>query len=465
MEGRGSASARRLDGTQEANGSEADGIENETDDAGAFMQLTVDEEARLHSNNVQDEARRHLRSLLLALSRMQDRGEGPEYRWGVRLVVESWDAALQAVQVVRDALARRTTNMGALPFYPATREPAAGPLRSRVVAYMAEFRHLLQQALEEEVALQLVERSRSSAASIRAAAHHRGAPSGRGGRNTRQRHVPGGDVARRSRSRSLARGDRVVHRDVPPALHEPDRPPPVLREPEGLLPPGVDSAAWLGEMLEQSRAAVAEVIAGPLVSDASGVGTPALRADSPGAHRAGCAASSCALRADPPGAGPPGGAAVPGRESFDPPLASSLAEVTRGEVMLHGVAQSGAPGFAATPVLPAHPGPAPLQVPPGGALLGDDLVPSLAGHGGSLPSSSATSGGDVTASALGCSTLEIDAVPATIAADGTWSEAEVLLVPPDHPVAVDVSMLASSDLGAGAEVGRELADPGMSSSS
>ena len=354
------------------------------------MQLTVDEEARLHNNNVQDEARRHLRSLLLALSRMQDRGEGPEYRWGVRLVVESWDAALQAVQVVRDALERRTTNMGALPYFPATREPAVGPLRSRVVAYMAEFRHLLQQALEEEVALQLVERSRSSAASIRAAAHHRGVPSGRGGRNTRQRHVPGRDVARRSRSRSLARGDGVLHRDVPPALHgpdpppparhEPDRPPPELRDPDGLLPPGVDSEAWLGEVLEQSRATVAEVLAGPPVTVASGVRSPALRADSPSALRAGCTASSSVLRADSPGVAPPGDAAVPGRVLFDPPLASNLAVVPRGEDMLPAVVQSGASDFATTPALPARPAPAPLQVPPGGALLGDDLVSPLAGH-------------------------------------------------------------------------------------
>ena len=465
LEGRGSAPARRLDGTREE-GSGDEAMENETEDAGAFMQLTVDEEARLHNNNVQDEARRHLRSLLLALSRMQDRGEGPEYRWGVRLVVESWDAALQAVQVVRDALARRTTNMGALPYYPATREPAVGPLRSRVVAYMAEFRHLLQQALEEEVALQLVERSRSSAASIRAAAHHRGVPSGRGGRNTRQRHVPGRDVARRSRSRSLARGDGALHRDVPPAphepdplppaLHEPDRPAPVLREPEGLLPPGVDSAAWLGEVLEQSRATVAEVLAGPPVTDASGVGSPALRADSPSAHRAGCTASSSALRAVPPGAGPPGDAVVPGRVSFDPPLASNLAVVPRGEDMLHAAMQSGAPDFAATPALPARPVPVPLQVPPGRALLGDDLVSPLAGHDALLPGSSTTSGGDATGFVLGLSTPEFNAEPATVAADGSLSEVVVLAVPPDRPVAVDVSVVASSNLGAGAEVGREL---------
>ena len=83
----------------------------ETDEDGAFMQLTIDEEARLHTHNVQDEARRHLRSLLVALNQFQDRGDGPEYRWGVQLVVESWDAAL-------DVLARRTTNLGGVALLP-----------------------------------------------------------------------------------------------------------------------------------------------------------------------------------------------------------------------------------------------------------------------------------------------------------------------------------------------------------
>ena len=83
----------------------------ETDEDGAFMQLTIDEEARLHTHNVQDEARKHLRSLLVALNQFQDRGDGPEYRWGVQLVVESWDAAL-------DVLARRTTNLGGVALLP-----------------------------------------------------------------------------------------------------------------------------------------------------------------------------------------------------------------------------------------------------------------------------------------------------------------------------------------------------------
>eukprot|EP00439_Symbiodinium_sp_Y106_P039580 s2581_g4.t2 len=177
--------------------------DEEEDDTGSLMQLSLEEEARLHQYGVQNEARRHLRSLLLALNNMQDRGEGPEYRWGVRLVVDAWDASVNAVNVLRDVLFRRTTDLGAMPYFPALREPPCGVLRSRVVAYTIEFRHLLERALAEEMAMQLIERARTIGESA-------GVPPGRGvvatsrGRNTRPRRGDRDDrgVPRGSRSRS-----------------------------------------------------------------------------------------------------------------------------------------------------------------------------------------------------------------------------------------------------------------------
>ncbi|CAE7518045.1 unnamed protein product [Symbiodinium sp. CCMP2592] len=219
-------------------------------DVSAMMQLTVEEEQRLHERGVADEVRRQFRMLMIALGHIQERGEGPEYRWGVRMLVESWDEALQAMQVVRDLLYRRSTNLGALPYYPATREPVYGPLRTRVVAYMAEYRHLLLRGLEDEVARELVRRTRSTGSSGSQAPHRDvhhtrevnedglvGGEVRRLGRNTRSgRNVhPRGS---RSRSRSTrarhgvgddAAGRGPVGRDLRPAL----------RDPPGLLPPGV----------------------------------------------------------------------------------------------------------------------------------------------------------------------------------------------------------------------------------
>ena len=216
-------------------GDDAEFGEEEEDDVGAMMQLTVEEEARLHQHQVQDEARRHLRSLMLALNHIQDRGEGPEYRWGVRLVVDAWDASINQMALLRDMLHRRTTNHGALPYFPAMREPPFGALRSRVVAYAAEFRHLLERSLAEEMALQLVERGRHLGDAVAPSAASMGSEVGlsteRGGRNTRQHrreHVPP------RRDREHPRGSRSRS---PPVPHDAGRAP-AVRDPPGLLGPG-----------------------------------------------------------------------------------------------------------------------------------------------------------------------------------------------------------------------------------
>ncbi|CAE7775792.1 unnamed protein product [Symbiodinium sp. CCMP2592] len=203
------------------NGADAD---EEEGDVANMMQVNLEEEARMNNANLQTESRRHLRNLLRALEDIQQHGEGPEYRWGVQALVEAWDDGLQTVSVVRDILARRTSTLGCQPYYPATREPRFGPVRSRVGAYMQEFRFLLLRALAEEVALGLQERFRAgpdASGSVAAPLANNveagavAAEAMRGGRNTRVRRQPRGS---RSRSRSPRR--------------------PGVREPPGLLPPG-----------------------------------------------------------------------------------------------------------------------------------------------------------------------------------------------------------------------------------
>ncbi|OLQ14939.1 putative 149 kDa protein [Symbiodinium microadriaticum] len=71
---------------------EQDGADS--DDDGVLMQVNLEEEERLHRHNVPNEARRHLRTLLLSLEHIQQRGEGGQ------------------------------------PYFPIVREPPAGALRS-----------------------------------------------------------------------------------------------------------------------------------------------------------------------------------------------------------------------------------------------------------------------------------------------------------------------------------------------
>ena len=75
---------------------EESGEEEESDEQ-AMMELTPTEERLLEQRGLTDEARRHLRGLLVALEQLQGHGEGPEYRWGVMQLVRAWDDAMHAV--------------------------------------------------------------------------------------------------------------------------------------------------------------------------------------------------------------------------------------------------------------------------------------------------------------------------------------------------------------------------------
>ena len=137
---------------------EPDGMDS--DDDGALMQVSLEEEERLHRHNVQNEARRHLRTLLLSLEHIQQRGEGPEYRWGVQQLLRAYTMADEVIGVFRDILQRRVS--GGQPYFPIVREPPIGALRSRILAWMGEFRFMLTRALSEELLLQLQELGRVS---------------------------------------------------------------------------------------------------------------------------------------------------------------------------------------------------------------------------------------------------------------------------------------------------------------
>ncbi|CAE7274757.1 unnamed protein product [Symbiodinium sp. CCMP2592] len=90
---------------------DGDDVSDDGDETG-LMQTTPAEEARMDGVGLQTETRRLLRDLLRSLDNIQQRGEGPEYRWGVNAVVASWDDALRSTSVLRDILARRTTVLG-----------------------------------------------------------------------------------------------------------------------------------------------------------------------------------------------------------------------------------------------------------------------------------------------------------------------------------------------------------------
>ena len=127
-------------------------------DEGGLMQVSLEEEERLHRHNVQNEARRHLRTLLLSLEHIQQRGEGPEYRWGVQVLLRAYGMAEEVVGVFREILQRRVS--GGQPYFPIVREPPIGALRSRVLSWMGEFRFMLTRALSEELLLQMQELGR-----------------------------------------------------------------------------------------------------------------------------------------------------------------------------------------------------------------------------------------------------------------------------------------------------------------
>ena len=136
---------------------EQDGADS--DDDGVLMQVNLEEEERLHRHNVPNEARRHLRTLLLSLEHIQQRGEGPEYRWGVQQLLRAYTMADEVIGVFRDILQRRVS--GGQPYFPIVREPPAGALRSRVLSWMGKFRFMLTRALSEELLLQLQELGRA----------------------------------------------------------------------------------------------------------------------------------------------------------------------------------------------------------------------------------------------------------------------------------------------------------------
>ena len=136
---------------------EQDGADS--DDDGVLMQVSLEEEERLHRHSVQNEARRHLRTLLLSLEHIQQRGEGPEYRWGVQQLLRAYTMADEVIGVFRDILQRRVS--GGQPYFPIVREPPVGALRSRVLSWMGEFRFMLTRALSEELLLQLQELGRA----------------------------------------------------------------------------------------------------------------------------------------------------------------------------------------------------------------------------------------------------------------------------------------------------------------
>ena len=116
---------------------EQDGADS--DDDGVLMQVNFEEEERLHRHNVQNEARRHLRTLLLSLEHIQQRGEGPEYRWGVQQLLKAYTMADEVIGVFRDILQRRVS--GGQPYFPIVREPPVGALRSRVLSWIQVHAH------------------------------------------------------------------------------------------------------------------------------------------------------------------------------------------------------------------------------------------------------------------------------------------------------------------------------------
>eukprot|EP00439_Symbiodinium_sp_Y106_P065843 s715_g10.t1 len=135
-------------------GRDADGAHNGEEDDGddaALMQLTPREEAQLEAFGVNDEVRRRLRDLLRDLGRQDDWDVGAEYRWGVQQLVEAAEGAHNTARCVGMILLDRVRPSEAMRSFPCQRVPPFGTLRTRVVAWMEEFRWVVTQAFDREL--------------------------------------------------------------------------------------------------------------------------------------------------------------------------------------------------------------------------------------------------------------------------------------------------------------------------
>eukprot|EP00439_Symbiodinium_sp_Y106_P015300 s4950_g2.t1 len=173
-------------------GEDADDVE---EDSHSLMQLTRDEENDLDNLAVDDEVRRCLRDLLRSLEEQENRDVGAEYRWGVQQVLEACVGAQRVMECVRNILRNRVVPSQAMRSWPCQRIPPFGPLRSRIGAWMAEYRWVVVQAFDRELGASLQELLGCPAASREPVGP---ATPARRGRATREPRVP----PRGSRSRS-----------------------------------------------------------------------------------------------------------------------------------------------------------------------------------------------------------------------------------------------------------------------
>ena len=100
---------------------------------------------------VDDDLRRSLRDLLHGLQEQENRDVGAEYRWGVQQVVAAAEDAHRAAECVRRILRDRVVPSPAMRSWPCQRVPPYGPLRTRVGAWMSEYRHVLVQTFDREL--------------------------------------------------------------------------------------------------------------------------------------------------------------------------------------------------------------------------------------------------------------------------------------------------------------------------
>ena len=115
------------------------------------MQLTREEEEALDNLGVDDDVRRSLRDLLHGLQEQENRDVGAEYRWGVQQVVEAAGDAHRAAECVGRILRDRVVPSPAMRSWPCQRVPPYGPLRTRVGAWMSEYRHIPAQTFDREL--------------------------------------------------------------------------------------------------------------------------------------------------------------------------------------------------------------------------------------------------------------------------------------------------------------------------
>ena len=142
------------EGRPERSGDDADDAE---EDSHSLMQLTRDEEGDLDNLAVDDDVRRCLRDLLRGLEEQENRDVGAEYRWGVQQVVEASIGAQRVMECVRNILRDRVVPSQAMRSWPCQRVPPFGPLRSRIGAWMAEYRWVVVQAFDRELGAALEE--------------------------------------------------------------------------------------------------------------------------------------------------------------------------------------------------------------------------------------------------------------------------------------------------------------------